>query len=226
MGAIRLQWWRDALAASDPGSRTGNPIADAVRGAAQRFDLPRALLLDVIDAREVELAGQTLPDDAALTTYLWKSEGALFALAAGILRRERSMDVWAAVSTCGHAYGLARLLLGLPHALSRGRLPLPQSRLDASNVSSLELLSGEGGSNVTAMLASLCAEARKALATSRKHVANLPRHVRGAFLPLALVETYLRALERPGRDLLRSPAEIAPLARVWRIAAAHWLGRA
>ena len=34
------------------------------------------------------------------------------------------------------------------------------------------------------------------------------------FHPLALVETYLRALERPGRDVLRTPAEIAPLTRV------------
>jgi phytoene synthase len=56
-------------------------------------------------------------------------------------------------------------------------------------------------------------------------VANLPRHVRPAFLPLALVEPYLRALERPGRDVLRAPAALAPLTRVWRIAAAHWLGR-
>ena len=38
-------------------------------------------------------------------------------------------------------------------------------------------------------------------------------------------ETYLRALERPGRDVLRAPAEIAPLTRVCRIAAAHWLSR-
>ena len=125
----------------------------------------------------------------------------------------------------GQAYGLARLLLGLPHALARGRVPLPQSRLDACAVSNQELLSGEGGSNVAALIASLCAEARKALATSREQVANLPRQVRPAFLPLALVEPYLRALERPGRDVLRSVAEIAPLTRVWRIAAAHWLGR-
>jgi 15-cis-phytoene synthase len=56
-------------------------------------------------------------------------------------------------------------------------------------------------------------------------VANLPRELRLAFLPLALVETYLRALERPGRDVLRAPAGIAPLTRVFKIAAAHWLGR-
>jgi phytoene synthase len=225
MGEIRLQWWRDVLAAPDNSVRTGNPIADAVRDAAHDYGLPAPLLLDVIDAREVDLAAQDMADDGALRTYLWKSEGALFALAAGILRREPSVDVHVAAATCGHAYGLARLLLGLPHALSRGRLPLPQSRLDASNVSSHALLAGDGGSNVAELLASLCAEARKGLAASRRHVANLPRQMRVAFLPLALVETYLRALERPGRDALRAPAEIAPLARVCRIAAAHWLGR-
>ena len=203
MGEIRLQWWREALAASGASARTGNPIADALRAAMHRHDLPAQLLLDTIDAREVDLARQILPDDAALASYLWKSEGALFALAASILRRDPGVDVQAAAVASGQAYGLARLLLGLPHVLARGRVPLPQSRLDASGVSSQQLLSGNGGGNVAGLLASMCAEARKALATSRKYVANLPRHVRAAFLPLALVEPYLRALERPGRDVLR-----------------------
>jgi len=225
MGEIRLQWWRDALEAPLANARTGNPIADAVRDAVQRYDLPVPLLLEVIDARETDLGTQAMADDHALRAYLWKSEGTLFALAAGILRAEPAVDAHAAAVACGHAYGLARLLLGLPLALSRGQLPLPQSRLDAAKVSSQDLLSGAGGGNTADMLASFCAEARKSLATSRQHVANLPRGIRPAFLPLALVETYLRALERPGRDVLRSPAEIAPLTRVWRIAAAHWLGR-
>jgi phytoene synthase len=225
MGEIRLQWWRDALAASGASARTGNPIADALRAAMRRHDLPAQLLLDTIDAREVDLARQALPDDAALASYLWKSEGALFALAASILGRDPGVDMQAAAVAGGQAYGLARLLLGLPHVLARGRVPLPQSRLDASGVSSQQLLSSDGGGNAAGLLASTCAEARKALATSRKCVANLPRHVRVAFLPLALVEPYLRALERSGVDVLRAPVEIAPLTRVWRIAAARWLGR-
>ena len=225
MGEVRLQWWRDALALPDSDVRTGHPVADAVRAAMHRYDLPLALLRDAIDAREIDLAAQALPDDAALAAYLWQSEGALFALAASVLGRQPGVDVQVAAAHCGQAYGLARLLLGLPHMLSRGSHLLPQSRLDASSVSSGELLSGEGGRNVADMLANLCSEARDAVAASRKHVANLPRHVRLAFLPLALVETYLRVLERPGRDVLRTPAEIAPLTRVWRIAAGNWLGR-
>jgi phytoene synthase len=60
---------------------------------------------------------------------------------------------------------------------------------------------------------------------ARQHVANLPRPLFVAFLPLALVHPYLRALDRPGRDSLREIAEVAPIRRIWAIARAHWLGR-
>ena len=225
IGEIRLQWWRDALQPAGDNARTGNPVADALREAVERHALPRALLLEVIDAQSLALAGEAMADDAALQSYLWKSEGALFALAVRVLVRAPGPDVHPAAVACGHAYGLTRLLLGLPHALSRGRVPLPQTRLDAAAVTHLQLLAGEGGHNVEALLANLRAEAHRSVAVGRQHVANLPRTLRVAFLPLALVQPYLRVLERPGRDLLREPAEIAQLTRVARIAMAHWLGR-
>jgi len=104
-------------------------------------------------------------------------------------------------------------------------VPLPQSRLDAAGVTPAQLLAGEGGARAASLLAGLGDEVRSSIVTSRQHVANLPREARTAFLPLALVQSYLRALDRPGRDLLRGPAEIAPLTRIMRIAMAHWLGR-
>ncbi len=214
------------LRAPAPSARTGNPVADAVRAAMHRHDLPAPLLLDMIDAREVDLAlHEPTPTTPRSPLTCGKARARCSPWPRASCVPSASADAQAAAAASGQAYGLARLLLGLPHALARGRVPLPQSRLDACAVSNQALLSGEGGSNVAALIASLCAEARKALATSREQVANLPRQVRPAFLPLALVEPYLRALERPGRDVLRSVAEIAPLTRVWRIAAAHWLGR-
>jgi 15-cis-phytoene synthase len=222
IGEIRLQWWRDALQASDD---TGHPIADAARAAARRHALPPALLLEPIDARLLEVAGESLADDAALQTYLWKSEGALFALAGRVLAPEAAAAVEAAAAPSGRAYGLARLLLRLPGLLARGRLLLPLSRLDAAGVTRSQLLAGDTEPRVASLLASLHEEARTSLVTSRHHVADLPREARLAFLPLALVPSYLRALERPGRDVLREPAEIAPLTRILRIAAARWSGR-
>jgi phytoene synthase len=225
IGEIRLQWWRDALQPADEAARTGNPVADALRAAARYHALPRALLLDIIEARSLDVAGEAMADDAALHRQLWKSEGALFALAGRILAPDTEVAIDAAAAASGHAYGLTRLLLDLPRTLSRGRVPVPQSRLAAAGVTRAELLAAEDGRKVTDLLAGLRDEVRTSLVASRQCVANLPREARTAFLPLALVQSYLRALERPGRDLLRAPVELMPLTRVVRIAMAHWLGR-
>ncbi len=222
MGEIRLQWWRDAL--GPVAARTGHPVADAVRATAQRHALPQSLLLDLIEARVADLRPDPFADDEALSAHLAHSEGALFALAAHVLRVPPGAERDAACAACGQAYGLVRLLLALPHALSRGRLLLPRAHLEA-NAAAGTLLFGAGEDRAVALLADLRAQARRHIVTCRQHVMKLPRSARVAFLPLALVEPYLRALERPGRDPLREGAELAPLTRIWRIAAAHWLGR-
>jgi phytoene synthase len=223
MGAIRLQWWRDALQPNGPS--TGNPIADALSSTVAEAGLPSALLLDAVEAHALDLDPQPLESDADLAVYLWKTEGGMFELAAHTLDPGGRSDRRPAAEASGQAYGLTRLLLGLPHALSRGRLLLPRARLARAGVSREALLVAERGEQMAGVLAGLHAQAREALAEARRHVANLPREMRVAFLPLALVETYLRALERPGRDVLRAPAGIAPLTRVLRIGVAHWLGR-
>src|SRR5262245_27000613 len=166
IGEIRLQWWRDALR-GDERAETGHPIADAVRAAARRHALSLALLLETIEARSLEAAGESPADDAALQTYLWKSEGALFALAGRALAPDAAAAIEAAAAESGRCYGLARLLLRLPGLLARGRLLLPQSRLEAAGVTRVQLLAGEAGPGVASLLAGLRAEARASLAISR-----------------------------------------------------------
>jgi phytoene synthase len=130
-----------------------------------------------------------------------------------------------ASAAAGRGFGLARLLAGLPGQLARGRIPLPLSRLAAAGLSAHQLLAGTGGDATVRLIGDVAQDARWALAAAHADVANLPQSVRPAFLPLALVEPYLRAVERGGAEGLRRPIEIAPLTRFWRLAAAHWLGR-
>ena len=66
------------------------------------------------------------------------------------------------------------------------------------------------------VLAEFRETARVALKSARAHVAALPREARKAFLPLALVDPYLSALQKV--DPLRQIAEINPLYRLWRLA--------
>ena len=223
MGELRLQWWREALA-QGAATRTGNPIADALCDLVRKEALPPLLIGELIDARSRDLAPEPVGDDAALNAYLWKSEGIAFLLAAQVLGG-RSQGAVAAAAAAARAYGLVRLLQGLPRALARRRLLLPHTYLEAVGLEPQALLAGTGDARLLGLLGELFADVRRHLAAGRQHVANLPRAVRPAFLPLALVASYVRRLERAGGDIVREEAGIAPLARVARMTAAHWLGR-
>lgn len=224
MGEVRLQWWRDALQMPQ-GLRAGHPVADAVRAAARSYNLSPELLDGLIEARTWELHADPLPTEGALRDQLWKTEGSLFALAARIVGLVPGPEAEAACTAAGHAYGLARLLLGLPRALSQGRITLAQPQLEAAGLTPQELLSGAENAKVAGLVGDCRAQSRDSLMTARRFVAKLPRSQRVAFLPLALVRSYWRALERTGGASLREEARVVPLTRVSRIAAAHLFGR-
>jgi phytoene synthase len=228
MGEIRLQWWRDALV-RDPGESSGSSVADAVRIAVRHYDLPTPLLAGMIDARGLELLPAPFTDEGALQDHLWRTEGALFALACRVLgpgmRQAPGPDIEAASAAAGRAYGLARLVAGLPRSLSLGRVPLARTGIAAAGLTEAELLAAPDDARAAALLQAAHAQIRGNLAEARRLVRAVPRQARIAFLPLALVGPYLRLLERRGVGALRAEVQIVPLTRVWRIGAAHLLGR-
>jgi phytoene synthase len=224
MGEIRLRWWRDALALPEP-QHTGNPVADALRTGFRRHGLTLRSLVVIIDARALDLYADSITSDQALRDYLADTEGVLFMLAAQIIGGSADQELERASAHAGFAYGMTRLLLRLSHAAARGRLPLPLTRLAAAGVTTDAILAGAAIKKTVALIREFCVDARQSLVLARQNVSNLPRKVRPAFLPLALVEPYLRAVEQPGRDPVRDVAELVPLTRVLRMAVAHWRGR-
>jgi 15-cis-phytoene synthase len=224
MGEIRLQWWRETLALREDES-AGHVVADAVRRAARRHDLPPVLLRGMIDARASELLATPFHDEAALHDFLHRTEGAQFALACRVAGPDALPDIEAACTAAGRAYGLARLLLGLHRDLALGRVPLAQSQVAAAALTPRELLAGAADDKVEALVRAHVAHIRGNLAEARRSVRALPRPARTAFLPLALVGSYVRLLEHQGGGALRAELEIVPLTRVWKIAMAHLLGR-
>jgi phytoene synthase len=224
MGEMRLQWWRDAVTLP-PELRTGHPVADAVRVAARSHDLPADLLEALIDGRSLLLHDTSLPTEGSLRDLLWKTEGALFALAARIAGLPEGADLRAACMAAGEAYGMARLLLGLPQTLATGRIHVAKAQLESAGLSAEDLLARADDPRIGALLVASSAQIFRNLDGVRRYFSALPRAKRTVFLPLALVGPYLRALERLGGALHREEARIVPLTRVRRIAAAHLFGR-
>jgi phytoene synthase len=218
LGAIRLQWWREAIDHAGEGATTGHPVADAFGAAIRRHRLSRERIAALIDARIFDVATKIMTDWPALQSYLHDTAGTVFMLAAQSLgATDHALQPISAAA--GMAYGLAGLMRALPVHAVQGRVYLPADALKRHGTSPERVRARKADDGLLALLAELRSEAREALDKAQHDIALLDERSRAAFLPLRLVDPYLAALEKKGRDPLRKVTEINPLYRLWRLAA-------
>ena len=114
LAAIRLAWWREAIAGERRAEAAGNPVALALLAAIDAYALPQAWLEAMLDARLHEIA----PDDdfnlAAFRAFADESEGARLRLAARIAAGGADLDSADAHAPAGMALALTRVLKELP----------------------------------------------------------------------------------------------------------------
>ena len=224
LGAIRLQWWREALARAREGEPVGHPVADAFGETMRRHALSAERIAALIDARQFDVATRIMPGWSALETYVKETAGAMFALAAECLGA-KAPDFDRASAQGGLAYGLTGLMRALPFHAAGGRVYLPADLLRSRGTSPEAVLAGSASLGLRALLAELRDKARASCEDARRQATGLDRSANLAFLPLSLVGPYLAALEaldRRGGDPLREIIDINPLYRFWRLA--RWRG--
>lgn len=219
LGAIRIQWWREAIDKAASGETAGHPVADAFGDVVRRRALAPERVDSLVEAREFDAARGVMPDQASLEAYLRDTAGNLFALSASILGA-RDEAIAPAANAAGLAYGLTGLMRALPMHAASGRLYIPADTLRRHGTSPEQVLAGQTGDGLRAALAELRSVAGEAHGEAKAHLAKLGAPARTAFLPLSLVDPYLAALEKSKRDPLRDIAEINPLHRLWRLARA------
>jgi len=226
LGAIRLQWWHDALAEGREGRLSGHPVADALIAAIDAHGLPRDLIEAVIEARELDLSGAMPEDDDELDAYLQATQGNIFLLGLCALGAERE-EVAELAALAGRAYGIARGFCRLPVLLHNGGMILPAGRLKAAGIEPVQLVSQPIPPDVVDAVRrvadAMAKDALEALSRARAQARRLDRRYRPALLPLAMVEPYFQA--QSFQRILVETVEIAPLRRVMRIGLAHLTGR-
>jgi phytoene synthase len=215
LGAIRLQWWREAIEHAARGESTGQPVADAFGAMLARRPLSRERIAALIDARSFDVTETVMPDTQTLDAYLVDTAGGLFASAAQIVGAEGDTLAQAA-QAAGEAYGLTGLMRALPVHAAKGRIYLPADALLRHGTSPEAVLAGKTSVRLEALLAEMREQAHDALDEAQHHVAGLDANGRTAFLPLCLIEPYLSALAKVG-DPLHEIAGINPLSRLWRM---------
>ncbi|MEJ8475989.1 phytoene/squalene synthase family protein [Roseibium algae] len=216
-GEVRLQWWRDFLEGTEHGAVAANPVAAALAGTNERFNLPKAALVALIDARVFDLYDDPMPSLNDLEGYCGETSSALVQLGSIVLNEGQDPGLAELAGHAGVAYGLCGLMRALPWHAARGQMFLPKDLLDRHSVDPQSVLKGEATPPLAAALSELRAHARHHIERVRSQVTHIPPHIAPAFLPLALVEPFLKKMETAGLDPLKTPIELSQLRRQWTL---------
>lgn len=211
-GEVRLQWWRDALETGDAG---GNPVAAALIETIGRFQLPVAAFQSLLEARTFDLYNDPMPDRATFEGYAGDTAASLFQLAAIILAGGRDPGSADAAGHAGVAYALTGLLRTFSLHAGRRQLFLPADAFAAQSVEVEAIYARESTRGIGAALAELRGVAREHLDRGRRALKALPATVAPAFLPLALVEPYLRKMERQRSRPFGPPVDLPQWRHQW-----------
>lgn len=214
-GEVRLQWWRDLLEGQPNGEVQAHPVAAALLDTVKRYRLPIAPLTNLIDARTFDLYDDPMPSLRDLEGYAGETASALIRLACIVLAGGRDPGGATASGHAGVAYALTGLMRAFPWHAAEGQVYLPADILARNGVIRDDIVRGRGGPGVLYTLKELREIARNHLTRLTSLTDTIPAAVKSAFLPVALVEPYLRQMERSGYDPYRSIITLPAWRRQW-----------
>ncbi|ESX98631.1 phytoene synthase [Mesorhizobium sp. LNJC405B00] len=209
-GEVRLQWWRDVIAAE--AAATGNPLADALKATISAHGLPKTAFDNMLEARIFDLYDDPMPSRTDLEGYCGETAAALIQLAAMVLDPNEAPRFAELAGRAGCAQAMTGLLLLLPLHRRRGQCFVPADILAAVGSSPEEFVSGDGGPGAQRAVAAMIALAQEHLRAFEQGASALPETLRPAFLPLALTSAYLGKMAN-GRSPLGGAARLSALRR-------------
>jgi 15-cis-phytoene synthase len=216
-GELRLQWWADTVASIHSGEPPDHPVARALGRAVEYGDLPKTALMNMIEARRFDLYDDPMPSLNDLEGYLGETSSGPMHMASLLLAGPSAAPAAHAAGLGGVAYGLAGLLRALPLHRARGQCYVPKDLLAREGLSPAELIAGEPREPISRVLQALLALASERLDQARAERNAVPDAALPAFLPLAVVESYLARIRQLGVKVLDQIADVPQWRRQWRL---------
>ena len=225
LGRIRLEWWRENIAAAYENSPVRrNDIVEALTILIRERRLTRVHFDRLIDAREADFDEDPPASLAALEAYADGTSSQLIHLALEALGANDQ-----AANEAGHhigiAYALAGLLRALPLLIAAGRLIIPadiaaRAALDFGDHRGLR-----GSDALRAAVAEIAAAAEDHLRAAREWRGAVARAALPALLPAVVAGRSLKRLRRARYDPFEPALARRDPLQSWRLTAAALRGR-
>ncbi len=225
LGHMRLQWWRDALAAH----YGGKPVPDhqtavALARTITRHGLDHGAFKRLLDGRAFDLDDRPFADLAAFEAYAEATSATLAGLTLDVLG-QGAPAVRQAAKHVGMAWALSGHLRAARHHALAGRVYLPTALMEGAGIGVDALVAktpppARSQIELIAKVARPMAErAWDHLHRAREVGRDAPRAALPALLPAALAAADLRRLARLAYDLTSPRLEANRVARQLRL---HW----
>ena len=215
-----LDWWRHQVGLIYEGTPQ-HPVGQALKDVIQRFNLPRELLLEVIDGMQMDLQQTRYLDWKALNLYCYRVASVVGLLSAEIFGYTNRQTLKYA-HDLGLAFQLTNIIRDVGEDARRGRIYLPINELQQFGVPAKQILDGQYSDGFRELMAF---QAKRARQLYEQAFAQLPAEDRKAQRPglimAAIYRTLLDEIEADGFQVLDRRTSLTPLRKIW-IAGTTW----
>ena len=220
LGQIRLEWWRENIAAAFKGGPVRHHIvAEPLTAAIRERGLTRAHFDRLIDARETDFEEDPPASLASLEDYAETTSARLVYLALEILGLRDPIARKAGFHV-GLAYALAGILRAMPFQARAGRCFIPAEIAARTGLDPEDFRALRDTPSLRAATAELAAAASRHLDAARAQRASTPRSALPALLPAIVAQRSLTRLKRAGCNPFDRILSAPDVLQSWRLAVA------
>ena len=220
LGQIRLEWWRETIAAAyDGGPVRQHEVAEPLTIAIRSFILSRVHFERLIEGRGGDLEDDPPATMVALEDYAEATSAPLVHLALELLGAATA-DAVAAGREIGIGYALTGLLRALPFRTGVARPILPADLAAQHGLDPFDYARARDRPALQAVAAAIAAAADHHLQLARTRRRAMPRRALPALLPAVVASGSLTRLRRAGCDPFDPALAIPDPLQGWRLAAA------
>jgi NADH dehydrogenase [ubiquinone] 1 alpha subcomplex assembly factor 6 len=225
LGQMRLQWWRESIAAAFEGGAVRHhavvaPLTEAIRERG----LTRTHFDRLIDGREIDLEEEPPANLAALEHYAEATSAQLVYLALEALGvRDRAVDE--AGRHIGIAYALVGLIRAIPFRTGQSRPWIPADVAARAGLTDRDYRAVRGNPALREAVAEIAAAASRHVSAARAARAKITRSALPALLPAIIAQHSLTRLKSAGYDPFDASLATPDPLQSWRLAAAALLNR-
>lgn len=215
LGAIRLQWWRDAIDALYSGRGPAHAVIRPLGEAVERHGLSQDLFHRVIDGRAADLDSTQPATLDGLVAYADETSTPLILLALEITGQRE--DLSAVASDAGVAWALTGLVRAIPFHLRNGWNCLPVDACARHGFAVQDLPAAAAQEKLSRVVCDISEYTGQRIAAARSARGRLTRAGLPALLPVSFAAAYQRRLERVGFNPYDARMAGPPPMIAWRL---------